>query len=130
MAQDIGSDVGKTDERTGASEARSKDPPRWRDDEATCPADVDLLLRAVHRPLPPTPNDWIKLSMRLSAILRRPTGGTVNDEARPSEQRLKDLRSTHAKRIADRDCASATAGRCPPLGSFGTGAGTRVNDVN
>jgi len=89
MAQDIESDVGKTDERTDASqgEARSKDPPRWRDDEATCPADVDLLLRAAHRPLPPTPDDWTRLSMRLSAILRRPTGGTVNDEARPSEQR-------------------------------------------
>ena len=89
MARDIESDVGKTDERTSASpgEARSKDPPRWRDDEDTRPADVDLLLRAVHRPLPPTPNDWIKLSMRLSALLRRPTGETVNDGARPSEQR-------------------------------------------
>lgn len=89
MAQDIESDV--TDERTGASqgEARSKDPPRWRDDEDTLPADVDLLLRAVHRPLPPTPDDWIKLSRRVSAILRRPTGGTVDDEARSAEQRAE-----------------------------------------
>ena len=91
MAQDIESDLGKTDERTGASqgEAPSKDPPRWREDEATRPADVDLLLRAVHRPLPPTPDDWIRLSMRVSAILRRPTGETVDDEARPAEQRVE-----------------------------------------
>ena len=91
MAQDIESDVGQTDERTGASrgEAPSKDPPRWRDDEATRPADVALLLRAVHRPLPPTPDDWTRLSIRVSAILRRPTGGTVEDEARPAEQRAE-----------------------------------------
>jgi hypothetical protein len=77
MARDIQSDVGKTDECAGASqeEARSKDPPRWRLDEATRPAGVDLLLRAVHCPQPPTPDDWIKLSMRVSSILRRPTGG-------------------------------------------------------
>ena len=91
MAQDIESDLGKTDERTGASqgEAPSTDPPRWRDDDATRPADVDLLLRAVHRPLPPTPDDWIRLSMRVSAILRRPTGETVDDEARPAEQQAE-----------------------------------------
>jgi len=89
MAQDIESDVGKTDERTGASqgEAPSKDPPRWRDDEATRPTDVDLFLRAVQRPLPPTPDNWTRLSMRVNAILRRPTGVTVNDGARPSERR-------------------------------------------
>jgi hypothetical protein len=89
MAQDIESGVGKTDERARASqgEARSKDPPRWRDDEATRPAGVDLLLRAVHCPQSPTPDDWTKLSMRVNAILRRPPGGTVNDEARPAEQR-------------------------------------------
>ena len=102
MAQDIESDVGQTDERTGASqgEAPSKDPPRWRDDEATRPADVDLLLRGVHRPLPPTPDDWIRLSMRVDAILRRPTGGTVKDEARPAEQRSEG--SPRDRRKADR----------------------------
>ena len=89
MAKDIQSDVGKRDERTRASqgEARPKDPPRWRDDKARRPAGVDLLLRAAPCPRPPTQDDRIKLSMRVKATLRRPTGGTVNDAARPAEQR-------------------------------------------
>ena len=89
MAKDIQSDVGQRDERTRASqgEARPKDPPRWRDDQATSPAGVDLLLRAVHCPRPPTRDDRSKLSMRVNAMLRRPTGGIVNDAARPAEQR-------------------------------------------
>jgi hypothetical protein len=78
MAQDIESDAENTDERARASreEARSKDPPRWRHDDATRPAGVDLLLRAIHCPQPPTLDDWTKLSMRVSSILRRPTGGS------------------------------------------------------
>jgi hypothetical protein len=72
MAKRTQSDVENRDERTLArrAEARSKDPLRWRDDKATRPAGVDLLLRGVQTPRPPTTDDWLRLSMRVNAILR------------------------------------------------------------
>ena len=81
MAREIESDVKKTDRRRGVrqGEAASNDPPSWRDDEATRPAGVDLLLRAVHCRLPPTPDDRVRLSRRVKAIMRRPTDGTAGE---------------------------------------------------
>jgi hypothetical protein len=90
MARDIESDVKKTDVRRGVrqGEPASKDPPRWRDGEATRPAGVDLLLRAVHCPQPPTPDDRVRLSTRVKAIMRRPTAGIGDDAApQPSNDR-------------------------------------------
>jgi hypothetical protein len=117
MAPDIQSDVGKKDERTGSSQgdARLKAPLRWRNDEATCPRGVDLLLRAVHCPVPLTPEDRIRLSMRLNAILRQPTGGTVHDGGRPAEQRSGgaplDRRSCSSTTVPP-DLESPSSRRC------------------
>jgi hypothetical protein len=95
MARDIESDV-KTDERRGVrqGETASKDPPRWRDDEATRPAGVDVLLRAVHCPQPPTPDDRVRLSRRVKAIMRRPTEGSAGETLPGHPSNDRGLRAT------------------------------------
>jgi hypothetical protein len=48
---------------------RSKDPPRWRDSAATRTAGVNLILRAARCPQPPTPDDLVRLSGNVNAIV-------------------------------------------------------------
>jgi hypothetical protein len=71
MAPDNESEVAKS-KRTVAKKPGDlplKDPRRWRDGAAARPAGVDFILRSARCPQPPTPDDLVKLSGSVDAIL-------------------------------------------------------------